>query len=228
MRLQILDKVSTYNFALGIASFRQSNVLYLAWDYSKCASTVQWTWYTKCLLIYSTQIQGLVIQKMCICYRSRTVQLLHPCRYSGKLVILPQKARSQGLYLLSVTQQGEYAEYYTLSCEVTERDIFILASNGIMQCRKVASSWCAMCGKRVEGVGSKIGGQWQLVLHELKAWVESKTTVRLLSALHILQPINNISDYNTPVFPNPMLLQPKPFILLKKTVNHTKNFLYIL
>jgi len=34
--------------------------------------------------------------------------------------------------LLSVTQQGEYAEYYILCCEVTESDIFILASNGMM------------------------------------------------------------------------------------------------
>jgi hypothetical protein len=43
-----------------------------------------------------------------------------------------------------------------------------------------------------------------------------------------LQSINNISDYNTPVLQNPMLLQPKPFTIFNKTVTHTKNFLYIL
>ena len=73
MWFQMLYIVSTYSFAIGIASFRQSNVLHLTWDYSKCASTVQWTWYMKCLLIYPMQIQGLFIQKKCICYRSITV-----------------------------------------------------------------------------------------------------------------------------------------------------------
>jgi len=44
MWLQMLDIVSIFGFALGIASFRLSNVLHLTWEYSKYASRVQWTW----------------------------------------------------------------------------------------------------------------------------------------------------------------------------------------
>jgi len=73
-----------------------------------------------------------------------------------------------------------------------------------------------MCCKRLAGVGIMLGDLWQLVLHGLRAWVEIQTSVILLFALHILESINNISDYNTLVLPKPMLLQPKPFMILKK------------
>lgn len=51
-----------------------------------------------------------------------------------------------------------------------------------------------MCGNRLEGAG---GVKLQLVLHVLWASVESKTTVIVIYVLHILQSINDISDYHT-------------------------------
>jgi hypothetical protein len=46
----------------------------------------------------------------------------------------------------------------------------------------------------MEGAG---GMKLQLMLHGLWASVESKTTVVLIYVFHILQSINDISDYHT-------------------------------